>query len=61
MNRFRRKSDQQGFTIIELMVVVVIVAVLAAIAVPMYGRDVKNARLTEAPNRLDEDLTAATP
>ncbi len=59
MNRFRRKSDQKGFTMIELMVVVVIVGVLSAVAVPMYGKYVKNARITEATSRIGEIVTSA--
>lgn len=59
MNRFRRKPDQKGFTMIELMVVVVIVGVLAAIAVPIYGKYVKNSRVTEATSRIGEIVTAA--
>jgi prepilin-type N-terminal cleavage/methylation domain-containing protein len=59
MNRFRRKSDQKGFTMIELMVVVVIVGVLAAIAVPIYGKYVKNSRVTEATSRIGEIVTAS--
>ena len=59
MNRFTRKSNQKGFTMIELMVVVVIVGVLAAVAVPMYGKYVRNARMTEATSRIGEVVTAA--
>ncbi len=44
---------------IELMVVVVIVGVLAAIAVPVYQRYVRNSRVSEATTRMGEILTAA--
>ncbi len=44
---------------IELMVVVVLVAVLAGIAVPIYGSYTKKARVSEAQTRMGEILTAA--
>lgn len=59
MSRIARMSKQKGFTMVELMVVVVIIGVLAAIAVPMYGKYVKNARMTEATSRIGEIVTAA--
>ncbi len=59
MNRFRKKKGQKGFTMIELMVVVVIVGILAAIAIPIYGKYIKNARMTEATGRIGEIVTAA--
>ena len=58
MNRFR-KTNQKGFTMVELMVVVVIVGVLAAVAVPLYGKYVKNARVTEATARIGEIVTSS--
>jgi len=44
-NLLKHKS---GFTMIELMVVVIIVAILAAAAIPLYTANVKRAIRTEA-------------
>ena len=41
-------SRQQGFTLIELMIVVVVIAVLAAIAIPNYLEQSRKGRRAEA-------------
>lgn len=48
----RRKANERGFTLIELMIVMTIIGLLAAIAIPNYLRSVRKAK--EA--TLKEDL-----
>lgn len=40
----RKQISQNGFTLIEVMITVVIITVLAAIAIPSYNRHVQNTR-----------------
>jgi type IV pilus assembly protein PilE len=44
----------QGFTLIEIMVTVAIVAILAAIAVPSYSEYVMRAKITDAVSALSD-------
>ncbi len=53
------KNHGQGFTLIEAIVVAVIIAVLAAIAIPMYNGFVRDARQDSVDNLAQTAAAAA--
>lgn len=54
------KRVQQGFTLIELMIVVAIIGILAAVALPAYQDYTKRAKMTEVINFLASAKTGVS-
>ena len=55
---FRR--NERGFTLVELMIVVVIIGILASIAIPKFSSMIGKAKTTEAKQILNQIITLET-
>jgi type II secretion system protein G len=51
-------NNQHGFTLVELMIVIVIVGILAAVAIPIYQGNIKKAKMSECDAALGTLRTA---
>jgi len=59
MSRLLQKA-KKGFTLIELMIVVAILGILAAVAIPAFVRYLRRAKTTEAVDKLAFLFRAST-
>ena len=54
-----RKKAQKGFTLIELMIVVAIIGILAAVAIPAFMKYIKKSKTSEARANVQKIYTGA--
>jgi prepilin-type N-terminal cleavage/methylation domain-containing protein len=57
-----KRKNEQGFTLVEVIVVAVIVAVLAAVAIPLYNGYIRDSRVNVCQNNaasIASSITAA--
>jgi len=57
ISRFAGRPSVAGFTLIEVMIVVAVVAILAAIAIPSYSDYVKRSKIMGATTRMGDVRT----
>jgi prepilin-type N-terminal cleavage/methylation domain-containing protein len=51
---FRSRKRSSGFTLVELMIVVAIIGILAAVAIPAFSKYIKRSKTAEAAGQLNK-------
>jgi type IV pilus assembly protein PilE len=54
MRQLKMRRAEQGFTLVELMITVVVISLLAMVAVPAYNDSIRKARRSDAKSTLTE-------
>lgn len=57
---FKKKKNNKGFTLVELLVVIAIIGILAVVAVPSLFKNINKAKASEAVAYVSAAKTAAT-